>query len=165
VTHHALTRKNIMRKERRSFMKRFVISVFFALGLTLLSNASFAQQEDMLKLHTTEPLAIPGHVLPAGEYVFRLVEGDQYPHMVEVMRADGSSLYGLFQLAPVQRTAFSGDSAVTLTAPDATGFKRISQWYFPGAKNGYQFVYSKKDIQKQDQIARNNRNSNDSGLQ
>jgi hypothetical protein len=53
---------------------------------------------------------------------------------------------------------------VTLTSPDAAGVQGISEWYFPGAMDGYQFLYSKKDIQKEDQMARRLPNQSSSGL-
>jgi hypothetical protein len=147
------------------FMKRLAITLIFVLGFALLATPSFAQQENFLNVHTNEQVAIPGHVLPPGDYVFRLMESDQDPHIVEVMSADGSSLYGLFQVVPAQRPEFANGSSVTLTAPDAAGLQGISQWYFPGSSDGYQFVYSRKDIQKEDQIARRLTNQTDSGLQ
>jgi hypothetical protein len=81
------------------------------------------------------------------------------------MSADGSSFYALFQVVPAKRSEFGDNSRITLTAPDAAGLKDISQWYFPGESTGYQFVYSKKDIQKQDRIAYNLTNPAASGLQ
>lgn len=146
-------------------MKRFAISALFVLGLTLFANLSFAQQDSLLDVHMKEPVAIPGHVLQPGDYVFRLMESDQYPHIVQVMSADGSTVFGLFQVEPAQRQDYGDHSAVTLTEPDAAGVQSISQWYFPGSRDGYQFIYSKKDIQKEDRIARSFTGQADSGLQ
>jgi hypothetical protein len=146
-------------------MKRYAITLLFVLGLALLATPSFAQQENFLNVHTNEPVAIPGHVLPPGDYLFRMMEADQYPHVVEVMSADGSSLYGLFQVVPAQRLEFGNRSSVTLTDPDAAGLQGISQWYFPGSSDGYQFIYSKKDIQKEDQVAHRLASQTGAGLQ
>ncbi len=136
-------------------MKRFtLVLTLFAFSTLLFALPSFAQQEDLFHLRTNEPLAIPGHVLAPGDYTIRKVDSSTYPGVVEVMKADGSKNYGFFQIMPARRDEVA-DSQVVLNNPDGAGLVSVKQWFFPGDHTGYQFVYSRRDIRRQDQIARN----------
>ena len=141
-------------------MKGFtLVLALFASSILFFALPSVAQQEDLFHLQTKEPLAIPGHVLSPGEYTLRMMDSSTYPGIVEVMKADGSKTYGFFQIIPARRDQLAG-SQVVLNNPDSEGLVSVKQWFFPGDHSGYQFVYSRKDIQRQDQIARNMESTN-----
>lgn len=135
-------------------MKLAFTTLFLTIALTLFTSPSFAQEDSALDVHTNEPVAVPGHILSPGDYVFRFMETTGYPSLVRITSADGSANYGVYQVIPATRQE-PDLTRVTLTEPDAGGVTRITSWFFPGETDGYRFVYSKKDVQKQDAIARN----------
>ena len=49
------------------------------------------------------PMQIPGMVLPAGVYVFKLAESDPDRNIVEVFNTDESHLYSTFLAIPAGR--------------------------------------------------------------
>jgi hypothetical protein len=120
------------------------------LGLSALP--AFAQNENVMNVHVDKAVAIPGKVLPPGDYVFRLADSVTRPADVQVMSADGKTEYGFIPVYSAYRTAGS-DTEVTTTPPDNFGIACIDSWYFPGEQDGYRFIYSKTDLRKIDMIA------------
>ena len=63
------------------------------LGFAGVSMAHAAQTRDnKTTLTFSQPVEIPGHVLPAGTYVFRLADSLSDRHIVQVFNADGSRI-------------------------------------------------------------------------
>jgi len=140
--------------DRKEVDMKHVFSKFTALFFLLFAVfalPSFAQNETVMDVHVNQAVAIPGHVLRPGDYVFRLVESVARPADVEVMSADGKALYGVFPVYDAYRT--SDVASEITTAPDESGLARIDAWYFPGYQDGYRFIYSNSDLRKIETIA------------
>jgi LPXTG-motif cell wall-anchored protein len=90
------------------------------------------------------PFEIPGQVLGAGTYVFKLADSASNRHIVQVFNADGTKLFGTFLAIPDYRMHPSDKPIVRFEermggAPDA-----IKGWFYPGRNYGHEFVYPKK---------------------
>jgi hypothetical protein len=90
-----------------------------------------------------QPVEIPGQILPAGTYTFKLLDSRSDRHIVQVFNADGTKLIATiltindYRLQPTGRTVVkfaeqSGDQ------PDA-----LKAWFYPGDNFGQEFVYPK----------------------
>jgi len=86
------------------------------------------------------PVAVPGLTLPAGEYIFRLVDTIDRS-VIQVLSADGQQSYAMFFGHRVFRTD-------VLTVPElrfmetAAGMPpAIESWWYPGVRDGYEFLY------------------------
>ncbi len=134
-------------------MKRFSLSVLFLVIALVIITAlpALAQQESVLDVHLDKVAAIPGHVLPPGDYVFRLMDENFYPGFVQITSSNGND-YGFVQAFPSRRQN-AGNSSVLLSPPDQAGLSRVTAWYFPGEKYGYEFIYTKRQIRNADLIA------------
>jgi hypothetical protein len=53
----------------------------------------------------SEPIQIPGQVLPAGTYLFKLADGDSNQNIVQIFNADRTVLYATVQT--IQRSVRS----------------------------------------------------------
>ncbi len=135
-------------------MKRLV-SVIFVLSLIALTLPAFAQNETVLNVHVTRPVAIPGKILTPGNYVFRLQDEQTVPQAVQVTTATGIPVAGFIQVFESTRE-HAGNEVITASEPDSAGLSRINSFYFPGERYGYRFVYSKSDVRKLDRIAQKN---------
>jgi len=89
----------------------------------------------------SQPVEIPGLVLPAGTYVFEQVEG--FPHVVRILSADETHVYATLETVPEQspnpvaKTIFNFEER-TAGAPEA-----IQSWFYPGSSTGEEFLYLK----------------------
>lgn len=144
-------------------MKRIAISAL-TLGLMffvfVLGSASAQTNNELLKVHVDRAVVIPGHVLEAGDYDFRIVNDTR---MVEITKADGSEMYGFYSLTLAKRQT-NGASEVDTMRPDGAPVQAISQFFFPGESTGYAFVYSKKQLQNAEMLAQNIAGRTSAGL-
>ena len=87
-----------MRMSRFALTAGFVISSALFYGVA--ANADEADQST--KITFSQPIEIPGKVLPAGTYLFKI--GDIWDlDMIRIFNANGSRLYATLQTVPVER--------------------------------------------------------------
>ena len=134
-------------------MNRFLskFALFAVMFLSISAVSAFAQEEGTLIIHLSQPTAVPGHVLAPGNYKLSLVESVNGARQVKVLDANGKFL----SLVPIHRAAHlnATDDSVVKTLTDQAGLSRIDSFYFPAAEDGFQFSYSKSDLQKADLMA------------
>jgi LPXTG-motif cell wall-anchored protein len=92
----------------------------------------------------SQPVAMPGVTLPAGEYLFRLANPESGRDVVHVLSADGRTPYGLFFSLPADRPQPAPTPEVRFmeTAEDMP--PAIRTWWYPGERRGYEFIYPKE---------------------
>ena len=92
------------------------------------------------------PVGIPGMTLAAGTYLFRFPVGTS-TGVIQVLKADASNTYAMFMTIPVNdvnRSIFSDAQVVIWMERQAGAPPAIKQWYLPGQKTGYEFLYPKR---------------------
>ena len=89
------------------------------------------------------PVAIPGATLPPGEYLFRLADPHSGRKTVQVLSADGQTVYGMFFVTRSdQRRESPEHTEVSLgEAPEGTP-RSISTWWSPSEMSGRTFLYA-----------------------
>jgi hypothetical protein len=106
-----------------------------------------AQPQDKKTTVTfTAPVEIPGvgaQVLPAGTYVFRLLDSQQTRHVVQILSQDESHLFATILAIPNYRLKATEKTVVTFAERPAGDPQAIEAWYYPGDTVGQEFVYSK----------------------
>jgi hypothetical protein len=90
------------------------------------------------------PVYITGmRVLPAGTYVFKLVNSSSNRHIVQIFNKEQTKIYATvlaipnYRLVPKNKTVITFDEGVR-GQPEA-----IRAWFYPGANWGEEFVYPK----------------------
>jgi hypothetical protein len=132
-----------------SFVAAFVLAVCF----TLLFNLPLhAQAPGDIKVHFDNEVAVPGHLLAAGDYIFRRLNSDD-PHTYEILTDGGNNFVSFVRVMPAQR-ANIGDTEVDLSPADGAGVRMVQVWYPAGQTDGYELSYSDKDRRKLDELAR-----------
>jgi hypothetical protein len=99
----------------------------------------------------SQPLQIPGQVLPAGTYLFELADRGAEPNVVQIFNSDRTVLYGTFLTIATERQEATDDTSVTLAEPESGGTPVLVKWLYPGRDTGNEFVYAK---QTEKEIAR-----------
>jgi hypothetical protein len=134
---------------RMIFLLCVVAAFAVAVGVSI---PGVAQEQPGVQVHLAGMVAVPGNVLEPGDYIFQPLDPTTYPNTVKIVDAERDKIVGYYMVEPATRTNFS-QSIVELSAPDFTGLRMVKEWYGPGDSDGFQFVYSAKDIRKADQLA------------
>jgi hypothetical protein len=117
--------------------------IAFALFFEL---AAHADESDLNTTITfSQPIQIPGQVLPAGTYVFRLADPRDSQNVVEIFNSDRTDLYATVQTITAERVHPTDDTAVTLAKQGPGKPDALLKWFYPGREVGNEFVYSKQE--------------------
>ncbi|MGE0448836.1 MAG: hypothetical protein AB7Q29_04560 [Vicinamibacterales bacterium] len=89
------------------------------------------------------PVSVPGATLPPGEYLFRLADPHSGRKTVQVLSADGRTVYAMFFVnSNDRRQEWTEHAQVSLgEAPHGTP-RSISAWWNPSELNGRSFMYA-----------------------
>ena len=92
------------------------------------------------------PVEIPGvgaQVLPAGVYVFRLMDSLSDRNIVQVFNKDESHIYATILAIPNFRLRATDKTVMTFAERAAGEPQAIRAWFYPGDNWGQEFVYPK----------------------
>jgi len=131
--------------------KRYIaigLIVAFSLFLGLAAHAD--ESDETTKITFSEPIQIPGQVLPAGTYLFKLASSDDL-NVVQIFNADRTVLYATLNTISTDRPEPSGETVVTLAEQGAGQPDVLVKWFYPGRETGNEFLYPK---QQEKEIAR-----------
>jgi hypothetical protein len=116
------------------------------LGAMLLIPGAKADLHNQKTIFTFgDPVEIPGQVLPAGTYVFKLLDSASNRHIVQVFNKDESHVFGTFLAIPDYRLKPSDQSIIKFHERPAGSPDAVKTWFYPGSNYGHQFVYPKTD--------------------
>ena len=116
-------------------------------GIGILGALTYTAQADTWDQKTiftfSGPVEIPGQVLPAGTYVFKLANTAADRNIVQVFNKDENHLYGTFIAIPDYRMRPSSKPIITFAERPAGSPEAIRAWFYPGDNYGHDFVYPK----------------------
>ena len=128
---------------------KFIKISLMVLAATLLcgvcASSSRADQWNKKTVLTfNQPVEIPGSkVLPAGSYVFKLLDSVAYRHIVQVWNEDETHLITTILAVPNYRLEPTGETAIEFHERPAGRAQALRAWFYPGDNFGQEFVYSK----------------------
>ena len=128
-------------------MNRMKTRVMLFVGLGLLGGMVqrvAADDFDQKTVFTfSGPVEIPGQVLSAGTYVFKLADSSSDRNIVQVFNKDETHLYGTFLAIPDYRIKPAGKTIITFEERPAGSPEAVKAWFYPGENYGRDFVYPK----------------------
>ncbi|MFY9730626.1 MAG: hypothetical protein WBQ04_14290 [Candidatus Acidiferrales bacterium] len=89
------------------------------------------------------PVEIPGKVLPAGTYVFKLFDSDSDRNIVQIWNKDETQLIATVLAIPDYRLTPADNPIITFEERAQGSPPAIRAWFYPGDNYGYEFVYPK----------------------
>ncbi|HZU21850.1 MAG TPA: hypothetical protein VE998_03400 [Terriglobales bacterium] len=92
------------------------------------------------------PVEVPGvgaQVLPAGTYVFQLVESPSNRHIVRITNQRGNHVYTTILAVPNYRLRTTDKTVMTFKERAEGQPEAIHAWFYPGHEWGEEFVYPK----------------------
>jgi hypothetical protein len=126
-------------------MNKTTTNVILLAGLAFLGGMApraLADDWDQRTIFTfSGPVEIPGQVLPAGTYVFKLADSSSNRNIVQVYSKNEKQLYGTFLAVPDARLRPSGKPIITFDERAAGDPEAVKAWFYPGDNYGHDFVY------------------------
>jgi hypothetical protein len=95
------------------------------------------------------PVEIPGvhltgwAVLPAGTYVFKILNSDSDRHIVQIFSKDEKTIYATILAIPNYRLKATDKTVITFRERPAGEPEALRAWFYPGRNWGEEFVYPK----------------------
>jgi len=95
------------------------------------------------------PVEIPGvhlkgwAVLPAGTYVFKILDSQSDRHIVQIFSQDEKAIYATILAIPNYRLKATDETVVTFRERPAGEPEALRAWFYPGRNWGEEFVYPK----------------------
>jgi len=87
-----------------------------------------------------DSVEIPGQILPAGTYVFKLMDSSDR-HIVQIWTGDEQELIATVHSIPNQRMRPAEDTLFTFDERPSDSPQALHTWFYPGATIGEEFVY------------------------
>ena len=121
-------------------------TVVIALSMAALSAvpASIARADESNKLTYltfSRDVAIPGRVLTAGTYTFRLSDSPSDRHIVQIFNQTGTQLVATLLTIGDHRLSPADDTVITFGESTGDGPPPVTRWFYPGDTDGQEFIY------------------------
>jgi hypothetical protein len=127
-------------------------TTMFCIALTSAVIAPGARADDWNRKTTmtfSGPVEIPGvhlkgwSVLPAGTYVFKILNSQSDRHIVQIFNKDETAIYATILAIPNYRLKATDKTVVTFRERPAGEPEALRAWFYPGRNWGEEFVYPK----------------------
>ena len=119
------------------------------LGATLAPSARADAWDRKTEITFSGPVEIPGvhlkgwGVLPAGTYVFKILDSQSDRHIVQIFSKDEKTVYATILAIPNYRLKATDKTVVTFRERPAGQPEALRAWFYPGRNWGEEFVYPK----------------------
>ena len=123
------------------------ILAILTVSLLMVTFAAGARADTAFSKRTvvtfTQPVEIPGQVLPSGTYTIEVYESFGNRNIVRIYNADRSKLIATVLAIPNQRLTPTGDTVMKFSERPGNAPDALKAWFYPGNNFGQEFVYPK----------------------
>jgi hypothetical protein len=126
-----------------------LVRLSLATAFVAFTTATVANAQVSLNNRTvmtfSQPIEVPGKILPAGTYTFEMLTNDTGSHgrVVQIFDEGGTKLQALALVIPSYRAKATEETIVRFAEVAPGQPQAIRFWYYPGQTAGHEFVYSK----------------------
>ena len=119
------------------------------LGAAFAPNASADAWDKKTTITFSGPVEIPGvhlqgyGILPAGTYVFKVLDSKSDRHIVQIFSKDELTIYATILAIPNLRLKATDKTVMTFRERPAGQPEALRAWFYPGKEWGEEFVYPK----------------------
>lgn len=128
------------------FRTKLFLAGALALMVTFMGTSSYAQEPSNQITYFTfsAPFELPGgKVLPAGKYVFQIVDSPSNRHIIQVLSEDRKQMLATLLAIPAQRQDPAPEPEVRFMETAANTPPAVRTWWYPGRSVGHEFIYPK----------------------
>ena len=123
--------------------KLYIIAgLIIAFGLFYVLAARADESDQATTVTFNQPVQIPGQLLPAGTYVFRLANNDSSHNVVQIFNSDRTHVLATLDTIATDRQEPTGHTVITLAEQGAGKPDVLLKWFYPGNLTGNEFRYS-----------------------
>jgi len=134
-----------------TFWRAIPTTVFCAalIGATFAPSAKADDWNRKTVITFSGPVEIPGvhlagwGVLPAGTYVFKILDSQSDRHIVQIFSQDELTVYATILAIPNYRLKATDKTVITFRERPAGQPEALRAWFYPGRNWGEEFVYPK----------------------
>ena len=121
------------------------LPVFAALAMSLISSAfvpslKAGEWDKKTTITISQPVAVQGTVLPAGQYVLRLAESPSNKDVVYVYNGEETRLITTVLTIHAYRLQPTGKSEFSFYESPAGQPAALHTWFYPGDNSGFEFL-------------------------
>jgi hypothetical protein len=116
------------------------------LCLLVAPNAKADEWNHKTVITFSGPVEVPGvgqHLLPAGTYVFKLLDSDSDRHIVQIFNQDETKVLTTILAIPNYRLKATDKTVITFRESPAGEPESLKAWFYPGHEWGEHFVYER----------------------
>ena len=134
-------------------MKRFKVvataGCIVLMGAILAPTAIGDESNRKTVVTFSGPVEIPGvhlagwGVLPAGTYVFKILDSQSNRHIVQILNKDETTVYATMLAIPNHRLKATDKTVITFSERPTGEPEALRAWFYPGRNWGDEFVYPK----------------------
>src|SRR5438270_2686134 len=100
------------------------------------------------KLEFSAPVEVPGKVLAAGKYVFKIADSESSRDVVEIFSEGASgrqNLVATILAVPIERETTPDKPVIQFEERRSGSPEAIHSWFYPGENTGWEFIYPKSE--------------------
>src|SRR5437763_3340066 len=139
------------RTPRRMKLLKEVMTVctMAVIGIICVTDATADEWNKKTVITFSGPVEIPGvhlagwGVLPAGSYVFKILDSQSDRHIVQIFSKDELTIYATILAIPNYRLKATDKTVMTFRERPAGEPEALRAWFSPGTNWGEEFVYPK----------------------
>src|SRR5579871_1625681 len=121
-----------------------VVAVFAGLCVLALPSVAGADEWNMkTKVTFSGQVEVPGMVLPAGTYVFKLMDNSDR-NVVQIFDKDERKSMTSFMAVPEERQEPPNQTIIRFEERSGNSPEAVHLWFYPGDKTGHLFIYHNK---------------------
>lgn len=128
-------------------MIKTLVRFALATSLVALATPATASAQTALNNRTvltfSQPVEVPGKILPAGTYTFEMHDSGMNRHVIQIFDAGGTKLQALVLAIPSYRAKATEETVIKFAEVAPGQPQAIRIWYYPGQTVGNEMVYSK----------------------
>jgi hypothetical protein len=115
-----------------------------AIAAVLASTATADTWNKKTRVTFSAAVQVPGASLPAGTYVFRLLDSQSNRHIVQVVNPRENHVYATILAIPDYRLNATSKTVMYFSeTPRGGGPVPLKSWFYPGDNFGQRFIYPK----------------------
>jgi hypothetical protein len=137
---------NVKEKQMKLIKTLAVVFCVLACGAFFASTAAADDWNNRTTVTFSGPVEVPGvgaQVLPAGTYLFKLMDSPSDRNIVQIFNAEGTHVYTTILAIPNYRLRATDKTVMTFRERAEGQPEALRAWFYPGTNWGQEFVYPK----------------------
>jgi hypothetical protein len=128
-------------------VKRFASATVLVVLVGAMASGANAFTSDKRTYFTfNQPVALPGVMLPAGTYMFRIANPDTSRNVIAVSNKQGTEQFAMLNTVQSQRRDAPKDSELRFIETAAGAPPAVGTYWYMGERTGYEFIYTKEQL-------------------